>query len=370
MPAVAQFQIQDIQTLHLSGGGGVGHENCTSSPNSVSAPGWEWQWNSNPLCLWIDSGLVTSPSLDNQALKFEWCWGTSCAGNTTGYGGALFHSSLNTVSDTTDTEFTWGGWFYYTDASTIDNIELDMNQVVSDPGQVNNTATVIYAAQCDLTTTPSHWEFVNGWLITSNILCPRSQWTNNTWHHIVIHASRTATCTHLSCTLTYYSVSFDGNTQNCSGTCTSASNKGAYALGWGTLGELVENVQFGVTNSANGSNIAYADLMTTHAGAPTIVAMPTFTPAGGSYGSTQSVTISTVTGGSPAICYTTDSSTPTANGGGGCTHGSIYSTPVLVSSSETLKAVSSEDGIDFDSVVGSAAYTIGGGTHHRIITMN
>lgn len=83
---------------------------------------------------------------------------------------------------------------------------------------------------------------------------------------------------------------------------------------------------------------------------------PTFSPVAGTYVGTQSVTISSLTGGA-TLCYTTDNSTPTANGAGTCTHGTTYSTAVSVAVSETLKAIASESGLT-DSGVGSAAYVI------------
>lgn len=85
-------------------------------------------------------------------------------------------------------------------------------------------------------------------------------------------------------------------------------------------------------------------------------AVPTFSPVAGTYGTAQSVTISSTTSGA-TLCYTTDGSTPTANGAGTCTHGSTYSGPVLVSTSLTLKAIASKSG-NTDSGVGSAAYVI------------
>src|SRR6185312_9774962 len=60
------------------------------------------------------------------------------------------------------------------------------------------------------------------------------------------------------------------------------------------------------------------------------------------------------------ICYTTDGTTPTANGSGTCTHGTTYSAPVSVSVSETLKAIGSFSGLS-DSAVGAAAYVITNG---------
>ena len=88
------------------------------------------------------------------------------------------------------------------------------------------------------------------------------------------------------------------------------------------------------------------------------VATPTFSPVSGTYISTQSVTISSTTGGA-VICYTTDGSTPTTNGAGTCTHGTTYSAPVTVASSLTINAIATESGFT-DSIIASAAYTITG----------
>jgi hypothetical protein len=65
------------------------------------------------------------------------------------------------------------------------------------------------------------------------------------------------------------------------------------------------------------------------------------------------VTIGTATSGA-TIRYTTDGSTPSS------TVGTVYSGPVAVSSSLTLKAIAYKTGMT-DSLVASAAYTIGGG---------
>jgi regulation of enolase protein 1 (concanavalin A-like superfamily) len=80
------------------------------------------------------------------------------------------------------------------------------------------------------------------------------------------------------------------------------------------------------------------------------VAAPTFNPATGTYTGTQNVTISTTTSGA-SIRYTTDGSTPTSS------TGTVYTGPVAVSSSLTLKAIAYAAGMT-DSAVRSAAYTI------------
>ncbi|HTB80353.1 MAG TPA: chitobiase/beta-hexosaminidase C-terminal domain-containing protein [Opitutaceae bacterium] len=81
-----------------------------------------------------------------------------------------------------------------------------------------------------------------------------------------------------------------------------------------------------------------------------VVAAPAFSPAGGTYTSTQTVTITSATSGA-SIRYTTDSSTPSE------TAGTVYSSPVSVSSSKTLKAIAYKSG-STDSSVTSATYTI------------
>ena len=85
-------------------------------------------------------------------------------------------------------------------------------------------------------------------------------------------------------------------------------------------------------------------------GLPT-VATPTFSPAAGSYGPAQTVTISDATSG-VTIYYTTNGSTPT-------TASSAYSSPITVSATETLKALATHSG-DNNSAVASAVYTING----------
>jgi hypothetical protein len=80
------------------------------------------------------------------------------------------------------------------------------------------------------------------------------------------------------------------------------------------------------------------------------VATPTFSPAAGSYNSAQPVSISTTTSGA-TIYYTTNGSTPT-------TSSTVYSGPITVSATETLKAIATESGF-FNSNVATAAYTIG-----------
>jgi LysM repeat protein len=99
-------------------------------------------------------------------------------------------------------------------------------------------------------------------------------------------------------------------------------------------------VETGYTNSAVAS-AAYAI-------AP-ILPLPTFSPAGGTYTASQSVTISDAMSGT-TIYYTTNGTTPT-------TSSTMYTGPVAVSATETIEAIAAEAGYT-NSAVASAAYTI------------
>ncbi len=91
------------------------------------------------------------------------------------------------------------------------------------------------------------------------------------------------------------------------------------------------------------------------------VATPTFSPAGGTYDSTQSVTISCATDGA-TIHYTTDGNDPTASS-------SVYSGAITVSETTTIRAIAVKDGMT-DSSVASATYTISTAPTTYAVTVN
>ncbi len=86
-------------------------------------------------------------------------------------------------------------------------------------------------------------------------------------------------------------------------------------------------------------------------GGTSSVANPVFSPGAGTYTGTQAVAISSATSGA-SIHYTTDGSTPSE------TAGTVYSIPVNVSASTTIKALAYKSGSS-DSAVTTAVYTIG-----------
>ena len=79
------------------------------------------------------------------------------------------------------------------------------------------------------------------------------------------------------------------------------------------------------------------------------VAKPTFSPAAGTYYEAQNVTISTTTTGA-TIYYTVDGTDPT-------TSSAVYSTPIAISQTTTVKAMAAKSGMN-NSSIASATYTI------------
>lgn len=83
------------------------------------------------------------------------------------------------------------------------------------------------------------------------------------------------------------------------------------------------------------------------------VATPSFSPGGGTYSSTQTVTLSTTTP-SAYIYYTTNDTTPTCSS-------TLYTGPITVSTSQVIEAIGCLTGYT-NSAVASATYVISSGT--------
>ncbi|MFZ1083539.1 MAG: chitobiase/beta-hexosaminidase C-terminal domain-containing protein [Terracidiphilus sp.] len=122
----------------------------------------------------------------------------------------------------------------------------------------------------------------------------------------------------------------------------------------GTTTLYTTTITVATTETVNAIAVAtsYANSPMTSAGyniVPPQAATPTFNPPSGSYVGTQSVSISDATSGA-TIYYTTDGTKPT-------TSSSVYKSQIVVSTSETLRAIATASG-DADSTVASASYSI------------
>ena len=90
--------------------------------------------------------------------------------------------------------------------------------------------------------------------------------------------------------------------------------------------------------------------------APGVVNAPVFSPVAGTYNVSQNITITSSTGGA-TICYAFDPQTPACDTTPACTAGSLYSGPVSVTTTNTLKAIACLAS-NTDSSVTNGAYTI------------
>ena len=187
--------------------------------------------------------------------------------------------------------------------------------------------------------------------ITSNTIA-------GTWHTVVIHSNWESDSTGA------FTVWYDGNPvidQEGVPTCPNDDTTmefavGQYANGWHDNGTMlgtqsVRDIYIDQVTVADN----YTDANPSAGGGALVVSDPTFSPAGGTYSSPQSVTISSSTAGA-SINYTTDGSTPSE------TNGTLYSGPITVSSTTTVQAIAFESGMT-DSNVISATYTINAGNY-------
>jgi hypothetical protein len=142
--------------------------------------------------------------------------------------------------------------------------------------------------------------------------------------------------------------------QNANVNLTATANAGWNFVNWTENGNPVStNATFSFAATSNRTLVANFQQQ-----APNTVATPTFSPAAGTYTSTQNVSLSTTTTGA-TIRYTTDGTDVTATS-------TIYSTPIAISQTTTLKAKAYRSGWT-DSQQASATYTINSITPKVII---
>jgi hypothetical protein len=117
------------------------------------------------------------------------------------------------------------------------------------------------------------------------------------------------------------------------------------------IGGYSDSYEFPVTTGAfqtSATQPGFVAEFTLESNGP-IVATPTFSPAGGTYTSDQSIIISDSTSGA-TIYYTTDGSTPTANS-------MQYTGPINLTQTTTINAIATASG-NSNSAVATATYTI------------
>jgi len=114
-----------------------------------------------------------------------------------------------------------------------------------------------------------------------------------------------------------------------------------------SAGQTVK-VTWSMNSDAGSGNVTLQAATLTGTSTPQ-ASTPTFSPAGGTYTSAQTVTISDATTGA-SIYYTTNGTTPT-------TSSTLYTGPITVSTSETVKAIAVATGYT-QSATGTAVYTI------------
>jgi hypothetical protein len=161
------------------------------------------------------------------------------------HGGFRWHLSF--ANDASATHFIYDTYVYIANPSQVANIELDMNQVMS------NGATVIYGTQCSSYSKTWEFAYVSGgshWR-SSNIPCNPKNWAANSWHHIQIASHRNS-----SGVVTYEYVNVDGTHR----VFNNATVNAAEHLGW-AKGTLLINFQLDGANSS-GSITAYIHKMT------------------------------------------------------------------------------------------------------------
>ena len=162
------------------------------------------------------------------------------------YGGVLY--SVTYGKDSGPSNFVYDAEVWIAAGSTIGNLEMDNNQVIS------NGDTVIYAFQC--AGTSNTWDYsenagtranpVVKW-VHSNQPCNPANWTKNAWHHVQIQTSRDDVGN-----VTYHSVWLDGVEYPINQTVMSA-----FSLGWASA-DLIANFQVD-GNSSSGASTLYLD---------------------------------------------------------------------------------------------------------------
>lgn len=149
-------------------------------------------------------------------------------------------------------------------------------------------------------------------------------------------------CTITGMTLTFSSTSNVGTLSASAGTYSVSSTTGTWT---GSSNEAIV-----ITNTASSGHARIKILAVTYSagGSQQSVATPTFSPEAGTYTTAQNVTISCTTTGA-TVYYTTDGTVPT-------TSSLVYSTPIAISQTTTVKAMAVKSGMN-NSSIATAVYS-------------
>jgi hypothetical protein len=207
-----------------------------SSGDLVGSSHWTWTHDAKTPGDSVASSHYPegSPSLDGKAREFYFSYSNK--------GGERF--SLTFEHNAEVTHFVYDTYVYIDDPAQLANLELDMNQVMSDG------KTVIYAFQCSGNS--GQWEYSTiednspHWH-TSGLPCSPRKWAANKWHHIQIASHRNS-----SGDVTYDWVNLDGDYKT-----VNKGGNGAIELHW-SPGDLNLNFQMDGDQS-RGSVKMYAD---------------------------------------------------------------------------------------------------------------
>jgi hypothetical protein len=219
----------------------VGASIPASAIGSADLDGKQWAYERDSATPGSARGSTVYPAatpLYDDARKFYMTYSS--------HGGERWHVSF--AKDASATHFIYDTYVYVVDPSQVANIELDMNQVMS------NGATVIYGTQCSSYTRTWEYTVVSGgshWK-SSNIPCNPKNWAANTWHHVQIASHRSSTGV-----VTYDSVNLDGSHH----VFDNATGYSAEHLGW-AHGDLLINFQLDGANRGSGSITAFIHKMT------------------------------------------------------------------------------------------------------------
>lgn len=184
------------------------------------------------------TSVVSSPSLYGSTRGFDTKFSSS--------GDERY--AVTFADDTSAENFFYDAWIYLTSSSNkIGNIELDVNQVMSDG------KTVLAGVQCDGYT--GKWDYtVNTgsasnvkpkWYGKSGSSCNPRSWSQDKWHHVQYSFSRDS-----SGNITYKSIWLDG-----AEIVINEKAFGAADLGWSPI----INTQFQIDGLGSGSNTVYVD---------------------------------------------------------------------------------------------------------------